>query len=91
MHMSHVACQNNLINSLGRKKHTEPAWKVMPNHYRGWGSQKPHVQNKYETKLKFPWRGGGGATQKPTNMGVSMDIFWNYNVDNNSYLLEPIY
>ena len=37
---------------------------------------------KYEAKLKFPWRGGGG---------VSMDIFWNYNVDNNAYLVEPIY
>ena len=46
---------------------------------------------KYEAKLKFPWRGGGGETQKPTNMGVSMDIFWNYNVDSNTYLLEPIY
>ena len=48
---------------------------------------------KYEAKLKFPWRGGGGggATQKPTNMGVSMAILWNYNVDNNTYLLEPIY
>ena len=45
---------------------------------------------KYEAKLKFPWR-GGGATQKPTNMGVSVDIFWNYSVDNNTYLLEPSY
>ena len=47
--------------------------------------------------MKLNWNflggggGGGGATQKPTNMGVSMDIFWNYNVDNNTYLLEPIY